>query len=147
MDKIDLLREAFAYTKQRRPFRMDAVVILPEHLHCIWTLPQADADFSNRWNMLKGYFSRHIDKGEKISASRQSRRERGIWQRRFWEHLIRNQNDFNQHVEYIHWNPVKHGWVEKVGDWPHSSFHRYVKQGVYPDNWGNHEKVDIEGIE
>lgn len=106
VEKIDLLRSAFEYTKQRHPFRMDAVVILPDHLHCIWTLPQANADFSTRWRLLKGYFSRHIAKGERISTSRKSRRERGIWQRRFWEHLLRDQNDFNRHVDYIHWNPV-----------------------------------------
>lgn len=87
-EKIDLLRSAFEYTQQRHPFRMDAVVILPDHLHCIWTLPQDDADFSTRWNLLKGYFSRHIATGERISASRKSRRERGLWQRRFWEHLF-----------------------------------------------------------
>ena len=147
VEKIDLLRSAFEYTKQRYPFRMDAVVILPDHLHCIWTLPQADADFSTRWKLLKGYFSRHIAKGEGISASRKSRRERGIWQRRFWEHLLRDQNDFNRHVDYIHWNPVKHGWAKRVSDWPYSSFHRYVEQGVYPENWGNHEDYDIEGLE
>ena len=147
VEKIDLLRNAFEYTKQRYPFRMDAVVILPDHLHCIWTLPQADADFSTRWNMLKGYFSRHIAKGERISTSRKSRRERGIGQRRFWEHLLRDQNDFNRHVDYIHWNPVKHGWAKSASDWPHSSFHRYVVRGVYPENWGNHAGYDIEGVE
>ncbi len=147
VEKIDLLRNAFEYTKQRYPFRMDAVVILPDHLHCIWTLPQADADFSTRWKLLKGYFSRHIAKGESISTSRKSRRERGIWQRRFWEHLLRDQNDFNRHVDYIHWNPVKHGWAKSASDWPHSSFHRYVAQGIYPENWGNHEGNDIGRLE
>jgi putative transposase len=79
---------------------------------------------------------------------RKSRRERGIWQRRFWEHLLRDQTDFNRHVDYIHWNPVKHGWVERVRDWPYSSFRRYVEQGVYPESWGNDERLDIiEGIE
>jgi putative transposase len=115
-DKIDLLREALKYSKQRHSFRMDAVAILPEHLHCIWTLPPDDADFSGRWNMLKGYFSRNMEKGERVSASRLSRRERGIWQRRFREHLLRNQTDFNRHVDTIHWNHVKHGWIIKVCD-------------------------------
>ena len=147
LDQIDLLREAFEQTKQRRPFRMDAVVILPDHLHCIWSLPPGDADFSGRWNMLKGHFSRCIEKGERISVSRKSRRERGIWQRRFWEHLLRDQTDFTRHVDYIHWNPVKHGWVDKVSDWPHSSFHRYVEQGIYTENWGNNGSHDIQGIE
>ena len=147
IDKIDLLREAFEYTKQRHPFRMDAVVVLPDHLHCIWTLPPHDSDFPKRWNMLKGDFSRNIEKNERISSSRNSRRERGIWQRRFCEHLLRDQTDFNRHMDYIHWNPVKHGWVNKVRDWPHSSFHRYVEQGVYPESWGNNEIQDIDGIE
>lgn len=147
VEKIDLLRSAFEYTRQRHPFRMDAVVILPDHMHCIWTLPQDDADFSIRWNLLKGYFSRHIVTGERISASRKSRRERGLWQRRFWEHLLRDQNDFNRHADYIHWNPVKHGWVKSVNDWPYSSFHRYVERGVYPRDWGNDEGNDIEGLE
>ena len=114
VEQIDLLRSAFEYAKQRHPFRMNGVVILPDHLHCIWTLPQADADFSTRWNLLKGYFSRHIAKGKRISTSRKSRQEIGIWQRRFWEHLLRDQNDFNRHVDYIHWNPVKHGWTKRV---------------------------------
>lgn len=143
-DKIDLLHEAFRYTKKRHSFRMNAVVILPDHLHCIWTLPPNDTDFSGRWNMLKGYFSRNIEKGERVSASRTSRRERGIWQRRFWEHLLRDQMDFNRHVDYIHWNNVKHGGVNKVSDWPQSSFHRYLKQGIYMENWVNNEAYLIE---
>jgi REP-associated tyrosine transposase len=147
IDQIDLLRRSFKYTQQRYSFRMDAVVNLPDHIHCIWTLPPEDADFSVRWNMLKGYFSRNIEKTERISASRKSRRERGIWQRRFWEHLLRNQTDVNSHVDYIHWNPVKHGWVKNVRDWPHSRFHRYVEQGVYSDSWGSGESYDIDGCE
>lgn len=109
VEKIDLLRSAFEYTKQRYPFRMNAVVILPDHLHCIWTLPQTDADFSTRWKLLKGYFSRHVAKGERISTSRKFRRERGLWQRRFWEHLLRDQNDFNRHIlpGFSYWHPAK----------------------------------------
>ena len=115
---------------------MDAVVVLPDHLHAIWTLPPGDTDFSMRWNLLKGHFSRAIETGERISASREKRRERGLWQRRFWEHLLRDQEDFNRHIDYIHWNPVKHGWAKQVSDWPYSSFHAYVTRGVYPENWG-----------
>ncbi|MDD5181454.1 MAG: transposase [Gallionellaceae bacterium] len=136
VDHIDSLRTAFATVRIRHPFRMDAVVILPEHLHCIMTLPQGDADFSTRWNLIKGNFSRTLGKGERISASRTKRGERGIWQRRFWEHLLRDQEDFNHHADYIHWNPVKHGWVRRVADWPHSSFHEYVRRGIYTENWG-----------
>ncbi len=115
---------------------MDAVVVLHDHLHCIMTLPEGDADFSTRWNLIKGNFSRDVERRERISESRQGRRERGIWQRRFWEHMIRDQDDFNRHADYIHWNPVKHGWVSRASDWPHSSFHDYVRRGIYPSDWG-----------
>ena len=128
---------AFSHVKAKHPLQIDAVVILPEHLHCIWTLPAGDTDFSPRWGLIKAYFSRHIAKGERISNSRGKRGERGLWQRRFWEHLIRDEVDYRQHIDYIHWNPVKHGWVKCVKDWPHSSFHGYVKRGIYPENWGN----------
>ena len=137
VDQIDLLRAAFETVRMSHPFHLDAVVILPDHLHCIMTLPEGDADFSTRWNLIKGNFSRAIGKGEPVSASREKRGERGIWQRRFWEHLIRDQEDFNRHADYIHWNPVKHGWVCRVADWPHSSFHEYVKRGIYPADWCN----------
>ena len=137
VEKIDSLRASFRYVNKRRPFHVNAIVIMPDHLHCIWTLPSGDADFSTRWNLLKGHFSRAMDKSERVSESRSKRRERGLWQRRFWAHLISDQNDFNNHVDYIHWNPVKHGWVQRVVDWPHSSFHRYLELGVYPVNWGH----------
>ena len=135
VERIDVLRAAFKSVRGRYPFRLDAVVILPEHLHCIMSLPDGDEDFSIRWNLIKGSFSRAIETGERISASRAKRGERGIWQRRFWEHLIRDQADFNRHADYIHWNPVKHGWVRCVADWPHSSFHEYVRRGIYPVDW------------
>ena len=144
VERIDLLRHAFRGVRMRRPFRLEAVVILPEHLHCIWTLPAGDTDFSSRWSWIKGQFSRGIDKGERISQSRSKRGERGIWQRRFWEHRIRDDKDFTLHVEYLHWNPVKHGWVRRVADWPHSSFHDYVRRGLYPENWGSENPVSID---
>jgi putative transposase len=120
-----------------------------EQLPSIWTLPPDDSDFSGRWNRLKGFFSRNMEKGERVSASRKSRRERGIWQRRFWEHLLRDQTDFNRHVDTIHWNPVKHGWgsIRFVTVCLHSSFHRYLEQGIYTENWGNNECHDIDNIE
>lgn len=136
VEKIDLLRTAFRYVKERKPYRIDAIVIMPDHLHCIWILPPGDADFSIRWNLIKGHFSRAIPKGERISPSRNKRRERGLWQRRFWAHLLCGQDDFNNHLDYIHWNPVKHGRVQRVADWPHSSFHRFVEQGIHRVNWG-----------
>ncbi len=134
--QIDLLRAAFVAARQLRPFATDAIVVLPDHLHCIWTLPPGDADFSARWHHIKGRFSRSIAQGERLSARRRKKGERGIWQRRFWEHAIRDEEDFARHADYIHYNPVKHGHVRQAADWPHSSFHRYVARGVYAADWG-----------
>ena len=133
---IDLLREAFRYTRERHPFKVDAIVVLPEHLHAVWTLPPEDADYATRWRLIKSHFSRSLPNTETISASRASKAERGIWQRRYWEHTIRDEVDYARHVDYIHFNPVKHGLASKVVDWKYSSFHRYVKQGVLPADWG-----------
>ncbi len=144
VEQIDSLRAAFRYVKKRKPFRMEAVVVMPDHLHCIWTLPEGDADFSIRWSLLKSHFSRAIPDGERISESRLKRRERGIWQRRFWAHLLTSQEDFNAHCDYIHWNPVKHGYVERVADWPHSSFDRFVRLGVYSESWGHSGEFNIQ---
>ena len=135
IEHIDVLRAAFRVVKQAHPFQMDAVVILPDHLHTIWTLPEGDDDFSLRWRKIKSAFSREIEKGERVSKSRAGKKERGIWQRRFWEHAIRDENDFTRHVDYIHFNPVKHGHVQRVVDWPYSSFHKYVRFGIYTADW------------
>ncbi|HNO60074.1 MAG TPA: transposase [Plasticicumulans sp.] len=145
VEHVDALRQAFAYTRRQRPFRLDAVVILPDHLHCIWSLPDGDSDYSTRWNLLKGHFSRALEKSEYVSPNRRMHRERGIWQRRFWEYLIRDEDDFNHHLDYIHWNPVKHGWAQRVIDWPHSSFHRLVEQGFYSPDWGGGSNIQIKG--
>ena len=139
VDHVDRVKTAFADVKRRHPFTIDAVVIMPDHLHCIWTLPEGDSDFSSRWGLIKANFSRQIPKSERISVSRQKRGERGLWQRRFWEHMIRDERDLRQHVDYIHWNPVKHGWVKCVKDWPHSSFHQHVALGIYEENWGGYD--------
>jgi len=136
IENIDSLRYSFRKTKHRHPFQIDAIVILPEHIHCILTLPKDDFDYAKRWSLIKSEFSRMIPKNEKISQSRLKRGERGIWQRRFWEHLIRNEKDYSRHVDYIHWNPVKHGHVKRVSDWPYSSFHQFVKRGEYSRDWG-----------
>ena len=144
VERIDLLRRAFLYVKKRKPFDINAIVIMPDHLHCIWTLPKGNVDYSGRWSLLKRYFSREIPKSESVSQSRIKRRERGLWQRRFWAHMITDQDDFNTHFDYIHWNPVKHGWVESVSDWPYASFHRYVDSGVYPFDWGHSGDFSIE---
>jgi len=137
-EHIGILREAFREVKEAHPFKIDAIVILPDHLHTIWTLPDGDHDFSQRWRQIKSAFSREIAKEERISQSRLRKQERGIWQRRFWEHVIRDEEDFNRHVDSIHINPVKHGYVKKVADWPYSSFHQYVRLGILP--------VDLAGI-
>jgi putative transposase len=132
---IDELRSAFRQTRRRHPFTIDAVAVLPDHLHTVWTLPEADANFATRWRLIKSAFSRSLAAGERISDSRAAKGERGIWQRRYWEHTISDENDFARHIDYIHINPVKHGLVPRVRDWPHSSFHRMVKLGIYPEDW------------
>ena len=138
---IDNLRESFAKALQRRPFTVEAIVILPDHLHCIWTLPAGDADFSTRWHDIKARFSARVPRGEILSARRLQKGERGIWQRRFWEHVIRDEDDYERHVNYIHYNPVKHGHVTRVAAWPYSSFHRYVERGVYTPEWAADDNV------
>ena len=114
---------------------MEAVVVLPDHLHAIWTLPEDEADFSVRRALIKADFSRRLPSRESVSASRSRKRERGIWQRRYWEHVLRDQDDFARHLDYIHFNPVKHGHVKRFRDWPYSSFHRMVRLGIYPAAW------------
>jgi putative transposase len=133
---VDLLRQAMREALAHAPFQTDAFVVLPEHLHAIWTLPEGDFDFSKRWRNIKTIFSRHLPKGEAVSPSRVAKGERGIWQRRFWEHAIRDEADYRTHVGYVHFNPVKHGLVTNAADWPYSSFHRCVRAGLYPPDWG-----------
>ena len=134
-DNIDILRNAFRKVKNDHPFEINAITILPEHLHCIWTLPHDDTDFGSRWGLIKAAFSRAIPKTERRSDSRLKRGERGVWQQRYWEHLIRDEEDYARHMDYIYWNPVKHGLTKQVKDWPYSSFHKRVDQGVYPLDW------------
>jgi putative transposase len=133
--EIDLLRAVTRRIRQSHPFRIDAWVVLPEHIHCVWTLPPDDADFSTRWRLIKTRFAKALPMQERRSAVRQARNERGIWQRRFWEHLIRNDTDYARHLEYCYINPVKHGLVRRVQYWPHSSFHRDVRRGLFPLDW------------
>ncbi len=146
-EHIDKLRGAFADVKAKHPFHIDAIVVLPDHLHCIMTLPKNDDDFSLRWRQIKSAFSRRIPHGEYRSRSRQRKGERGIWQRRFWEHAIRDDVDWQRHVDYVHYNPVKHGWVDKVRHWPYSSFHRFVARGMYPEDWGGMGDDEIDAGE
>ena len=128
------LREAFRKTKLSHPFAVEALV-LPDHLHCIWTLPLNDADYSTRWRLIKTRFARNVPTGERLSARRHKAGERGIWQRRFWEHAVRDEKDFAAHVDYIHYNPVKHGHVRAAVDWPYSSIHRYIERGDLGKDW------------
>jgi len=137
IEYINELRQAFHVVKKQYPFYIDAIVILPEHLHCILTLPENDDDFSGRWREIKKYFSKQLPMTEYRSKVRIKRHERGIWQRRFWEHAIRDKEDYIRHVDYIHYNPVKHGWVKQVKDWKYSSFHRFVEKDIYPLEWGS----------
>ena len=136
VDKIDILRNTMSLVMRRHPFIIDAIVILPEHLHALWTLPEGDNDYATRWMLIKSSFSRQIPQGEHRSASRKKKGERGIWQRRYWEHLIRDDRDYSRHVEYIHYNPVKHGYVPCASDWQYSSIHRYIAGGLVEKNWG-----------
>lgn len=136
VDRIDDLRDAVRYTRQRHPFAIDAMTVLPDHLHAVWTLPSGDADHSLRWRLIKSFFSHRIPHGEHRRSSRIAKSERGIWQRRYWEHMIRDEEDLCRHVDYTHFNPVKHGYVPRVADWPHSTFHREVREGRLPTEWG-----------
>ncbi len=132
---IDNLRNVLQVVKQAHPFATLAMVVLPEHLHALWRLPPGDADYPLRWSQIKAGFSRSLPKTEHISSSRQGKRERGIWQRRYWEHQIRDEDDLARHVDYIHFNPVKHGWVHRAVDWPHSTLHGYIERGMLTPDW------------
>ena len=136
VEHVDLLRESVRTVKRTHPFEIVAWVVLPEHLHAVWALPAGDVDYSTRWSLIKGGFSRALPKVESITGARAARRERGIWQQRFWEHIIRDDLDLERHVDYVHFNPVKHGYVTRASDWPYSSFHRYLRAGVLPVDWG-----------
>ncbi|UTH76798.1 transposase [Chromobacterium sp. IIBBL 290-4] len=133
------LRAAVIAVRRERPFAIDGWVLLPDHLHAIWTLPPGDGDFSVRWSAIKSRVTRavggHYFRADWQSARRAAKRHGTLWQHRFWEHRIRDEADFAAHLDYLHFNPVKHGWAARVGDWPYSTFHRYVAQGQYPGDW------------
>ena len=139
---IDLLRCAVRYVRHRHPFHIHGWVVLPDHLHCVIELPRGDSDFGKRWRLIKAAFSRAIPGAETRSSSRRRRGERGVWQRRFWEHAIRDEDDYRAHMDYVHINPVKHGLVSRVVDWPYSTFHRLVERGVYPADWAGSPPAD-----
>jgi putative transposase len=133
------LRCAIEETREKYPFHQDAIVLLPEHIHCIWTLPEEDTDFSLRWKVIKHKFTRiFLKNGGKslpVSHSRQLHKKRGLWQRRFWEHTVRNEKEFETLCNYIHYNPVKHGHASCPHIWPFSTFAQFVKNNLYPADW------------
>jgi putative transposase len=143
------LRQAIVEVRSQAAFEIHAWVLLPDHLHCIWELPPGDADYGVRWSIIKRRVTQAcasaLDDAGASSASRIKRRDGALWQRRFWEHQIRDEDDFARHVDYIHFNPVKHGCVQRVSDWPYSTFHRYVKAGIYAPDWGGAQQSDIPG--
>lgn len=141
--EIDLLRETVRATRARHPLHIDAWVVLPDHMHCLWTLTPGDANFALRWKVIKFAFAKRLPITETRTVNQQRRRERDIWQRRYWEHLIRDERDYQRHFDYIHVNPLKHGYVERLEDWPYSSFHRAMAMGIYPLGWC----VEPEGAE
>jgi putative transposase len=142
--EVERLRHAYRLVQQRRPFETVAICVLPDHLHVIWSLPDDDSDFSSRWNLIKSAFSRGLSAAPSRSARQVGKREKGLWQRRYWEHVIRNETDLQRHIDYIHFNPVKHGLVSRVVDWPHSSFHQNVEREELPTDWGGDAR-DIAG--
>ncbi|MFT4959144.1 MAG: putative transposase [Paracoccaceae bacterium] len=131
LDEIDLLRSVYASVVAQHPVKCHAMVVLPSHIHAVWTLPDGDADFSIRWRKIKSVFSRHCTAAKQASQSHARKGEKGIWQRRFWEHAIRDSADLQSHVKHCHFNPVKHGLVRHPTDWPYSSVHRDSQQGRY----------------
>ena len=146
VDEIDKLRDSINKVKKSHPFVLDAMVVLPDHLHLLMTLPYGDSDFPTRIRLIKSHFSRQIPKTENIKISRISKQERGIWQRRYWEHLIRDEIDFERHVDYIHYNPVKHGYVEQAARWEYSTIHKYIEKGLLSPDWGSNQEQTLESL-
>ena len=134
-DRIDLLRHSIRKVKQAHPFDIVAMVVLPDHLHAVWKMPDGDNDYPLRWSLIKAGFPRVLGKTEQISKARRRKRERGIWQRRYWEHQLRCDTDLARHIDYIHINPVRHGYVSAPAEWPYTSIHRYIQRGLLPPDW------------
>ncbi|WP_095588653.1 REP-associated tyrosine transposase [Actibacterium ureilyticum] len=158
---IDLLRAAYRATVSERPIRCDAFVVLPDHLHAIWTLPPGDEDFSTRWGALKARFTRAVKSHGRVglhptgpsalvgcnptlprSRSKIEKGDGGIWQRRFWEHMIRDEADYTAHLAYCWRNPVKHGLAKRASAWPYSSIHRDIRLGLVGSEW---RTEDLDG--
>lgn len=143
VDHIDDLRAAFAATIIEQPVAVEAMVVLPDHLHAVWRLPDGDADFPNRWRKLKARFSHSLGRVHPRSRSKRGKGELGLWQRRYWEHMIRDGRDWRRHVEYCWSDPVRHGLVQAARDWPHSSFHREARRGFVSEDWAG---LDVHGV-
>jgi putative transposase len=146
------LREAIQHVRQKYPFKIEAIVLLPDHFHTIWTLPLEDSNFSLRMRLIKRFVTKYygnrleIDVG--VSKSREKRQESNLWQRRFWDHLIRDERDFQNHCDYIHYNPVKHGLRDRPQAWEFSSIHQFTRAGIYPPDWVKDKTIELdEGIE
>ncbi len=145
IEEISLLKDCIKKVYTSHPFEIIAWVVLPDHMHCLWRLPEGDTDYATRWRLIKSYFSKALTANEYRSPSRIKNSERGIWQRHYWEHWIRDEQDLQRHFDYIHRNPLKHRLVTRVADWPHSTFHKYVKSGIYNPNWCGDDNSSIEG--
>jgi putative transposase len=142
-ESVENLRSAFRKIITTHPFTIVASVILPDHMHFIWSLPEGDKDYPTRWRLIKSHFTRNFSSHSRVSgnSSRIRKGEQDVWQRRYWEHLIRDENDLARHIEYIHYNPVKHGLAQSPAEWPYSSFSKYVKEGHYSEDWGRNVEV------
>jgi putative transposase len=147
VDHIEILRNVVRAVRQNHPFDNLAWVVLPDHLHAIWELPEGDGDCATRWMLIKSSFSRGIPKGEWVRESRRKKGERGLWQRRFWEHLITSDEDMRKHMDYVHFNPVKHGYAKRASDWPYSSIHRAIRRGWMTEDWAADVNVSVEAGE
>ncbi len=139
---INELRQSFNHVKKHYPFKLDALVVLPDHFHMVMTLPQNDEDYSNRLRIIKEGFTKRLKLNATDHLSRLTRNEKGVWQRRFWEHQIRDDEDYINHIHYCYINPVKHQWVKRVRDWPYSTFHRDVKRGLFPIDWAGRDEFE-----
>lgn len=150
VEAVDVLRLAFRAVRSRYPFDVDAIVVLPDHLHCIWSLPAGDADFATRWRLIKTWFTKHCDPNlrtasDRAQSAKREQPQQPLWQHRYWEHALRDEADSDRHTDYIHFNPVKHGLVTSVKEWPYSSFHRHVASGLYPPDWGQ-SVMELDGV-
>ena len=131
-NNVEHLKQAFKREMERRPFILQAIVVLPDHVHALWELPKGDADFSNRWREIKKHVSKSCGQS--------------VWQKHYWEHCIRDDDDWAKHLDYIHFNPVRHGYTSSACEWKWSSFHRWQQQGVYSHGWGSAEPDRIKGM-